>query len=96
MIYRFFASFLVYSQIWLNLRSDDCHFFCIFLWTTATLAKNKNSPKKNSEISFTCFDYMLKPQKRNMATRKSLKQIIRGHFENKNSQKKERLIPAAV
>jgi hypothetical protein len=39
---------------------------------------------------------MLKPQKRNMATRKILKHIICGHFENKNSQKKERLIPAAV
>jgi hypothetical protein len=31
-----------------------------------------------------------------MATGKILKHIIRGHFENKNSQKKERLIPAAL
>jgi hypothetical protein len=39
---------------------------------------------------------MLKPQKRNMATKTILKHRICGHFENTNSQKKERLIPAAV
>jgi hypothetical protein len=31
-----------------------------------------------------------------MATRDFLKHIICGYFENRNSQKKERLIPAAV
>jgi hypothetical protein len=23
---------VIYSQIWLNLPEDDCHFFYIFLW----------------------------------------------------------------
>jgi hypothetical protein len=54
--------------------------------------KTKNSQKeKKTEISFTCFDYMLKPQKRNMATGDFLKHIICGYFENRNSQKKEGL-----
>jgi len=35
--------FLVYSQIWLNLPKNDCHFFYIFQWMIATLATNKNS-----------------------------------------------------
>jgi hypothetical protein len=38
------ASYVVYSQIWLNLPMDDHHFFYIFLWMIATLAtKNKDS-----------------------------------------------------
>ncbi len=39
--------FLVYSQIWLNLPRDDCHFFYIFfLWRTGTLATDKKHLKK--------------------------------------------------
>jgi len=40
------ASFLVYSQIWLNLPRDDCHFSYISQWMITTLASNRNSPKK--------------------------------------------------
>jgi hypothetical protein len=36
-----FTLFLVYSQIWLNLLKDDCHFFYVFQWMIATLATNK-------------------------------------------------------
>jgi hypothetical protein len=32
------TSYLVYSQIWLNLFMDDHHFFYIFLWMITTLA----------------------------------------------------------
>ncbi len=42
--YNISASYVVYSQIWLNLPMDDHHFFYIFLWMIATLAtKNKDS-----------------------------------------------------
>jgi hypothetical protein len=41
-----FTRFLICSQIWLNLSSDDCKFLYIFLWMIATLATNKNSLKK--------------------------------------------------
>ncbi len=39
---KIYTSCPVYSQIWLNLPRDDCHFLCIFLWMIAT---NKNSLK---------------------------------------------------
>jgi hypothetical protein len=39
---KIYTSYPVYSQIWLNLPGDDCHFLCIFLWMIAT---NKNSLK---------------------------------------------------
>jgi hypothetical protein len=43
-------SCLIYnSQIWLNLLSEDRHFFYIFLWTIATLAPQKKLKiKKNA------------------------------------------------
>ncbi len=50
---KFCTSFLVYSQIWLNLPMDDCHFFCIFLWMIVTLATNKNSLKKHRDSIYT-------------------------------------------
>ncbi len=34
---------MTYSQIWLNLPKDDCHFFYIFLRMMTTLATKKNS-----------------------------------------------------
>ncbi len=34
-----YTSYLVYSQIWLNLTTDDHHFFYKFLWMIAILAK---------------------------------------------------------
>jgi hypothetical protein len=37
---------MVYSQIWLNLPKEERHFFCIFLWMIATLAKKQKIPKK--------------------------------------------------
>jgi hypothetical protein len=37
--------FWVYSQIWLNLPTDDDSNF----WMIATLATNKNSPKKRNK-----------------------------------------------
>jgi hypothetical protein len=39
---KIYTSYPVYSQIWLNLPRDDCHFLCIFLQMIAT---NKNSLK---------------------------------------------------
>ncbi len=41
-------SYMVYSQIWLNLPKDDCHFFYIFLQMTASLVTNKNSFKNKN------------------------------------------------
>jgi hypothetical protein len=35
------------SQIWLNLPNDDGHFFDLFVWIIATLAKSLPSQKKN-------------------------------------------------
>ncbi len=35
------ALYLVYSQIWLNHRTEDCHFFFIFLWMIAFWATIK-------------------------------------------------------
>jgi hypothetical protein len=35
-------------QIWLNLPSDDHHFFCIFPWMIGNSATNKKNPKKNT------------------------------------------------
>ncbi len=40
------TSHLVDSQIWLNLPRHDRHFFYIFVWIIATLARNKNFLKK--------------------------------------------------
>jgi hypothetical protein len=34
------------SQIWLNLPNDDGHFFDLFVWIIATLAKSLTSQKK--------------------------------------------------
>ncbi len=43
--------FLVYSQIWLNLPREDCHFSYIFLWMIITLATNlKKFKKKNHDL----------------------------------------------
>jgi hypothetical protein len=44
---KFFISYMVYSQIWLNLPRYHSHFFYIFLWMITTLAKDKNSLKKH-------------------------------------------------
>ncbi len=43
---NFGASYLVYSQIWLNLPGDDHHFFNIFLWMIPTLAVLENVRRK--------------------------------------------------
>jgi hypothetical protein len=40
------ASYVIYSQIWLNLPMDDRHFFYIFLWMIATLATKQGFLKK--------------------------------------------------
>jgi hypothetical protein len=34
------------SQIWLNLANDDGHFFDLFVWIIATLAKSLTSQNK--------------------------------------------------
>jgi hypothetical protein len=44
--FRISMSYLVYSQIWLNLTTDDRRFFNIFLWMMATLATKKKFFKK--------------------------------------------------
>jgi hypothetical protein len=44
--YEICALFIDYSQIWLNLFRDNCHFFYMFLWMIATLAAKKMSLKK--------------------------------------------------
>jgi hypothetical protein len=36
----------MYSQIWLQLPRDNCHFFYIFLWMVRTLAQKINPLKK--------------------------------------------------
>jgi hypothetical protein len=41
------TSFLVYSQIWVNIPRDDCHFCNIFLWMIATLGANDHYIFKN-------------------------------------------------
>jgi hypothetical protein len=48
---------LVYSQIWLNLPTDDCHFFYVFLWMIATLAMNKNSLEKTLDCFVNVANY---------------------------------------
>ncbi len=51
-------SYLVYSQIWLDLHKDDDHFFYIFVWMIAILATNKNAFKtinKDQGSSFKFF-----------------------------------------
>ncbi len=40
--------FLVYSQIWLNLPRNDCHFFYILLWMMGTLATSQKLTKKSA------------------------------------------------
>ncbi len=40
------VSYMVYSQIWLNLSKEEHHFFCILLWMIATLAKKQKIRKK--------------------------------------------------
>jgi hypothetical protein len=40
--------FLVYSQIWLNLPRNDCHFFYILLWMMGTLATSQSLTKKSA------------------------------------------------
>jgi hypothetical protein len=50
-------SYLVYSQIWLNLHKDDDHFFYIFLWMIATLATNKNALKTTNEHQGSFFKF---------------------------------------
>jgi hypothetical protein len=42
---KFYISYLIYSQFWLNLFKDDCHFLCTFLSMIAPLATLKHSPK---------------------------------------------------
>jgi hypothetical protein len=42
---RVCISYLIYSQIWLNLRMDAHHIFYIFQWSIDTLAASKNSLK---------------------------------------------------
>jgi len=46
------ASYVVYSQIWLNLPTDDHHFFYIFLWMIATLATKQGFLKKNTDVNY--------------------------------------------
>jgi hypothetical protein len=45
---KFFISYMVYSQIWLNLPRYHSHFFYIFLWMITTLSKDKNSFKNTA------------------------------------------------
>ncbi len=40
------TSYLVYSQICLNLPKDDCHFLYIFQWMRVPWARNKSSWKQ--------------------------------------------------
>ncbi len=55
LIKKFELKNLIYSQIWLNLPSDDGHwFFYIFLWMIATQATLKKSLKKTLELVLLC------------------------------------------
>jgi hypothetical protein len=50
--------FLSYSHIWLNLLTDDSHFFYIFLPMVVSLATNKipekNTAQKMNASGFSC------------------------------------------
>jgi hypothetical protein len=43
------GSYLIYSQIWLNLLKDDCQFLYIFLWCSLLLGCTQKFIKKKTE-----------------------------------------------
>jgi len=61
---------MVYSQIWLNLPTDDCHFSNIFLWDDHQLGYSTKSLKKNTNL--TTLKYVQRPSKKKVDKKKMI------------------------
>jgi hypothetical protein len=51
--------FLVNSQIWLNLHSDDCHFCCIFPMDDSHFGHKPKIPLKKNALVLSSLVYLV-------------------------------------